>query len=362
MISPAEIDFLTQQPEAVRGVGWRYRPVNWEALASAVDHSLDAASDRASPLKRARMKRALLKAVKKNGIEAIDHRLRYNYVRARLALGDFSDYWGWEFRNAGSNGENWAAHLYWEETWLPKWGGGGCDRLLVLGEQGLGDAVFAASILPDAMCRVREVVYECDDRLHSLLSRSLPGLKCKSERQFEDRRADYGKIDAYIPSFELLRMFRRSRKAFPGLPYLRPSPKRVDELQKYYGRVGIAWRGRQGSIEPGKLGLDNPVSLQYKETHPLVESPEVDLWEDIEGIVALCSVLKKIVTIPTTVHHLAGALGKRVEIIVPEIRNDEALNTSPWDYSTRYNHGRLLWYLDAQVFDNIETWRSGSLE
>jgi hypothetical protein len=352
--SPAEIDFARQQPEAVRGVQRRDRPVNWEALSMAVDHG----TREVSQLKRAQLKHQMLKAVRRNGIESLDPRLRYNYCRARLTLGDFSDYWGWEFRDAGANGENWSAHLYWEETWLPKWGGGGCNRILVLGEQGIGDAVFIASVLPEAMIRVREVIFECDDRLHALLERSLPGLKCRSERKFEDRREDYGTIDAFIPSFELLRMFRRDRRAFPGLAYLKPPPNRLAEVEKYRGRVGISWTARQGSIEPMDLGIDQPLSVQYKHFHREVEQPGIDLWHDIEGIVALCSVLEKIVCVPTSVHHLAGAAGAKVEIIVPEVRNAEAENLSPWDYSTAYNGGKLLWYPDARVFENVAAWKA----
>lgn len=354
------IDFARQMPEEVRGVHNPHRPVSWEALSIAFDHSLDAGEKGPlSQFKRARLKKQLMKAVRENGIERLDPRLRYNYCRARLTMGDFSDWWGWEFRDYGSNGAGWAAHLYWEETWLAKWGGGNCNRLLVLGEQGIGDAIFIASVLPEAMVRCREVIFECDDRLHALLERSLPGLQCRSERKFEDRRDDYGLIDAFIPSFELLRMFRRSRGAFPGIPYLKPAQDRLAEVEKYRSRAGVAWKGRQGSIDPTALGLAHPLSVQYKDFHRDIEQAGIDLWSDIEGVVALCSVLERVVTVPQSVHHMAGALGKRVEIIVPEIRNDEALNLSPWDYSTVYG-GKLPWYADARVYESVAQWKDRS--
>jgi hypothetical protein len=354
MLSPAQIDFNKVSPERFRGIKLNHK-VNWEALSLAFDHSLDASGDKVSLLKRKRLKDALLKAVRKNGIEGLDPKLRYNYCRARLYLGDFSNYWGWEFRDM--DGDGWAAHLYWEETWMPKWGGGYCDRLLVLGEQGVGDAIFAASLLPDCMVRVKEVVFECDERLHTLLTRSLPGLVVKKERQFEDRREDYGHIDAFIPSFELLRMFRTDKRAFPGLPYLRPNPVRVVELERYRGRTGVAWVGRQGSIDPMELGIEFPLSVQYKHVHRGVEQPELDPFNDLEGLVALCSVLKKVVTVPQSVHHFAGAQGVRTEIIVPNIAG-EAKNLSAWDYSTMHSGGKLPWYANAQVFDSIEEWRN----
>jgi hypothetical protein len=354
--SPALIDFEKHSPEMVRGVRAPAK-VNWRAMDMAIDHSIETGEGQISPLKRERLRKKVRKQIAETGLECMDPRLRYNYCRARLTLGDFSDYWGWEFRGYDNDGA-WGAHLYWEETWLPKWGGGACNRLLVLGEQGIGDSVFIASVLPEAMIRCKEVIFECDDRLHTLLERSLPGLKCRSERKFEDRRLDYGKIDAFIPSFELLRMFRRSRESFPALPYLKADPKRVAELEKYRGRVGVSWTAAQGSIDPMALGLAHPISVQYKHFHREVEQPALDLWHDIEGITALASVLERVVCVPTSVHHLAGALGKRVEIIVPEKKNPDHLNLSPWDYSTHYNDGNLLWYSNAQVFADVKAWKA----
>jgi hypothetical protein len=356
-LSPATLDFERQSPEYVRGVR-APRIVNWEAMDMAIANSIEAGEGQISSLKAARLRKKVRKQVKESGLEAMDPRLRYNYCRARLTLGDFSDYWGWEFRDFDKNGGSWAAHLYWEETWLPKWGGGACKRLLVLGEQGVGDAIFIASVLPEAMVRCEEVIFECDDRLHTLLERSLPGLKARSERKFEDRREEYGQIDAFIPSFELLRMFRRDKKHFPGLAYLKSDPKRVAELEKYRGRTGVSWTANQGSIDPSSLGIENPLSVQYKHFHREVEQPQVDLFHDIEGIVALCEVLEKVVCVPTSVHHMAGAIGKKVEIIVPENKNPDALNLSPWDYSTKYNEGKLLWYPDARVFESVAAWRA----
>lgn len=370
-LSPALIDFDRMSPEVVRGVP-APASVNWHALMMATDNSIESGEGQISELKRARLRKKVSKQVKETGLRAMDCRLRYNYCRARLTLGDFSDYWGWEFRDYGSNGSGMAAHLYWEETWLPKLGVGlpferfhpqyghlgRCKRVLVIGEQGIGDAIFAASVLPEIMRYADEVIFECDDRLHSLFERSFPGLKCRSERGFEDRRKDYGPIDAFIPSFELLRMFRRSAKEFPGRPYLKPDPARIAEVEKYRGRTGVAWLANQGSIDPEVLELPHPLSVQYKHFHRAIEQPEIDLFQDIDGIVALCSVLERVVCVPTSVHHVMGALGGRVEIIVPEKKNPDALNLSPWDYSTKYNDGKLLWYANAQVYDSVSLWKS----
>jgi len=337
-----------KKPELSRGIAPHKGPINWDALRLIVDRA------EGSALAKQLMGPRLLKAVRRHGIESLTPEWRYRYCGARLALGDFSDYWGWEFRgySDADEGAGWAAAMYWEETWLPKWGGGYVDRLLVLGEQGVGDAVFFASILPECMTRVKTVVYECDDRLHTLLERSLPGLVCDKERPFEERRAG----DAFIPAAELMRMFRRDRRHFPGKPYLRPDPARVAEFERFAGRDGVAWNARQGSLDPLKLELPHPVSLQYKTFHSEIEQPPVDLWADIEGIVALCSVLNRVVTVPTSVHHFAGALGKRVEIICPEVAGVE--NQIKWDHPL----GMLPWYGNACVYRDITAWKAAQRE
>lgn len=343
------IDFASQKPEQVRLTPYNGK-VNWDALELVI------ATTDGSHLQKNLFRPKFLKAIRKNGPESMTPWFRYHYVCARLALGDFSDYWGWEFRDLapGGNGE-WAARLYWEETWLPKWGGGPVNRLLVLGEQGVGDQILYASILPEAMVRAGEVIYECDDRLHSLLERSLPGLKCRSEREFEDVRADYGQIDAFIPAADLMRMFRRDIRHFPGRPYLKPDPKRVAEFEKFRGREGVAWHGRQGSFDPHSLGLKNPVSVQYKHFDREIEQAPLDLWADIEGIVALCSVLERIVTAPQSVYHFAGAQGVRTEVIEPTIRGE--YGQVVWDRTTRYNGGKTPWYANAQCYSSTEAWR-----
>lgn len=353
-ISPALIDFANVRPEEIRHVPKKTGPVNWGAVDLVIQTTTGSA------LQKATFGRKFKKAIRENGVEAMTPWFRYHYACARLALGDFSDYWGWEFRGSQPHGESdfWAAHMFWEETWLPKWGGGDVERLLVLGEQGIGDQILFASILPECLVRAREVVFECDVRLHKLLERSFPGLICRPEMPFEYRRDRYGPINAFIPAADLMRMFRRDLKHWPGRAFLKPDPDRVAQFKQYRGRTGIAWKGRQGKIDPAKLGIENPVSVQYLLTWEGAERPDVDLFGDIEGIVALCSVLDRVVTPPQSAFHFAGAVGTRTEIICAK-GTGEVEGQIIWDHSTLYNGGRLPWYPNAQVYPSLDAWKKG---
>lgn len=323
-----------------------------EALRLACDESIG------TPFQRARLKRKLLKDIEKwlrkygrDGLRFLAPEWRAALCCARFYMGDFSDYFGWEFRDWKNSDETQgvSARFFWEDHWIPKWGGQNCERVLVIAEQGLGDEIFFASIIPEVMIRVKEVIYECDSRLHTILQRSLPGLKCRPERDFEDRRADYGRIDAYIPAGELMRMFRRRREDFPRKPFLKVNVLRQKEMEQYKGRLGISWKGRQGSIDPLKLSNGNAISLQYNEVHPQIQNPHIDLKNDIEGVLALVSVLSHVVTVPTTVHHIAGAAGVKTQIVLPDIKGEQ-VTTIKWDVPP----GPSRWYPNVTVYESIE--------
>ena len=345
------------QPEDSLGFSYKQPLSKWEiqkilsALSMASDESIG------TPLERARFKKRLLKDVEKwlkahgkDGLRFLKPEWRYTLCCARLYVGDFSDYFGWEYRgwNNADESQGWAAELYWQNQWLPKWNGQNTNRVLVLGEQGLGDSILFASVLPEVMVRANEVIYECDPRLHTILQRSLSGVKCRPERDFEDRRKDYGTLDGYIPAGELFRMFRRRREHFPRKAFLRPNQLRVREMEPYKGRVGISWKGRQGSIEPFKLHHEG-ISLQYNESYAEIEEPHIDLREDIEGVLALVSVLERVVTVPTTVFHIAGAAGVKTQVVLPEIDGDR-VNQIKWDVPP----GRSYFYPDVTVYERID--------
>lgn len=335
--------------DQVRGVKYS-GPVNWEAI------DLVCETTKGSSLEKRLFIPRFKKAIRKHGIEAMTPWFRFHYVTARLYLQDFSNYWGWEYRGFMPDDAttDWAARLFWEETWLPKWGGGNVNRLLVLGEQGVGDAIFHASMLPEALVRANEVVFETEERLHAMLRRSFPRLRLSVERDFEDRRTDYGPIDAFIPAADLLRMFRRDKKHFPGVKYLKPDPDRVKEFEGLRGKIALSWVGRQGRMNPDELGLNlhQCFSVQYNETHPDIPCPLDDPKNDLEGVLAALSVCERLVTVPTSAHHLAGASGVLTEIIDPPLPGVEQTQIK-WDYPI----GKLLWYPNATVFRDVQHWK-----
>jgi hypothetical protein len=276
--------------------------------------------------------------------DSLDYHLRYRLCTARLYLGDFSNWTGWAYRC------EWAAQRLFLEQRIARWDGRWVGRLWVVGEQGLGDEILWASVIPEAMLRAAQVTYSCDARLVSLLERSLPGLRCIPRDDEDDPNDEF---DAFIPAGDLLPMFRRRRQDFPAKTFLRPDPQRVAQFERYRGRTGVSWLGRQGSIDPARFEVADPLTLQHSVGGP-PEMPEgLDLKDDIEGVVALCSLLERVVCVPSTIHHLAGAVGCAVDVIWPEVPG-EVLNQVPWSHPP----GKLAWYPNVTVWSTLREWKA----
>jgi tetratricopeptide (TPR) repeat protein len=238
----------------------------------------------------------------------------------------------------------------------PEWDGSTVDTVALYAEQGLGDVLSFASMVPDAQKRAR-VIMDVNASLASLLQRSFPDAKVYGTRMAKKLAwaTEDQTPDASISMGQLGEFFRNSDEEFPGTPYLVPDPDRSMMWKSLFKSkrkpvIGIAWRGgipktaaryRQLDLEqllPLFKSVDaHWVSLQYKpaakeiaafrEKHPeidLVEYPHGTLTKDYDDTAALVSALDHAVIMQTAVGHLAGGLGVPCWTFVP--------TTSQWRY------------------------------
>jgi len=305
-----------------------------------------------SPLKVETTLRKFKKDIRQHGesevYKGLSPKVRYNLCCARILQRDFSQWDGWQYR------DEWAEAMHGGIKDVPLWDGRPVDRLLVVAEQGIGDEILWASVLPEAMIRCKEVTYACDSRLVDLLARSLPGLRTVV-RQRDARDDVVPGHDALIPAADLFPLFRRRPGDFPRRPFLRPDPARLPEMECYRGRVGVSWRGRHGVIDPLSLGIDRPLSLQYDEQRLDIEAPHVDLRNDIEGVVALCSVLNNVVTVPTSVWHMAAAVGTPTRVVIAPrgSESDGVVDELDWHCP----EGLSPFYMRSWVFRGVKEYR-----
>jgi tetratricopeptide (TPR) repeat protein len=264
---------------------------------------------------------------------------KWNKSLVCLGLGRFQDGWPlYEHRWAGAKG------LVPRAYKGPRWNGGRLDgTLLIWGEQGLGDEILHASMLPDVIARTSTVVLEAELRLAPLLARSFPSIKVIGVGP----ELYAGRIDAQEPIGGLGRFLRRGWTDFPHRDhgYLVADAARIQALRQRLadGRlvIGLSWVSKApvgGQSKSAQLAdftalLRLPsfrfVDLQYGDTSEerqalaralgiMVERlPDIDNTNDLDGLAALMSACDAVVTVSNTTAHLAGALGRPTWVMVP---------------------------------------------
>ena len=242
----------------------------------------------------------------------------------------------------------------------PKWQGEDVrgKKLLLVGEQGLGDEIMFSNILPDAQEAVGETgkLQICvDPRMIPLYQRSFPRAEVGG---YDDRTLidDNGnkalrlvpfaskenKPDFWAPMGTALQYYRKSVADFPHKPFLVPDPARValykEQMAALPGKkVGICWRSMMMGGKRAKYFspidawgniLQTPgitfVNLQYGDSAPdiararekfgvEIHSVEgLDLKDDIDGTAALALALDLVLSAPTAAAHTASSVGALV--------------------------------------------------
>lgn len=347
----------------------RMREIDYRALKLLVERSIGG-----SKLKRDIELRKYDKAWREGRLGYPDDEepeKKWRMCEARFMLGDYSDWRGWEYRSPWSAGI-WHNQAKWEEfggLYVNQggcWFGHRCESLYVYGEQGIGDEVCFGQALLDAKDLVDEVVLETDPRLMTLLERSL-GIKCVSAR-YEMKAGEKTRVfkdveTPWITLGELVRNFRRRKEHFPRTPYLKADPELVEKYSAYKGRVGISWRGAQGSYDLEQFRIPNALGLQYDLAwDEEIETPDIDLRDDIESLCGLLANLERVVTVSTSVAHFAAALGVKVDVILAPL-NGIRKNLLPFKWWNEAMRGETPWYgKNVRVFKNLDEYRrcSGS--
>ncbi len=229
----------------------------------------------------------------------------------------------------------------------PEWDGTKGKTVIVYGEQGLGDELMFASILPDMM-KDCDVILDCHPRLVDIFKRSFPKLKAVYGTRKEEwiEWTDDHKYDAKIAIGSLGKFYRNKREDFPvHNGYLRACPHKVEKYTNKLRtlgdkpKIGIHWQGgkkktrhdlRSTSLE-GLLPILSQdatfISLQYtdclKEINAFETKHDIRIYhwqdaiDDYDECAALVESLDLVISVCTSVVHLAGALNKTTICLTP---------------------------------------------
>lgn len=239
-------------------------------------------------------------------------------------------------------------------------------RVLIWREQGMGDEIMFAGLIPDVRRTGNRCVLDCDARLKPLFARSFPGIDVVSSHiSGQDLGNDPElEIAAHLPSGSLPGLFRATNGAFAATTshYLMADLPERDRFRTRYadaaGRrlVGLAWHtnnrktGRNRSIDLSLFAplLARPdirwVSLQYGDHEALEKQATlagvdilidraVDQFSNIDRFAAQIAAMDIVVTIDNSTAHLAGALGIPTWVLLPfapDWRWQQAREDSPW--------------------------------
>jgi hypothetical protein len=264
----------------------------------------------------------------------------------------------------------------------PRWSGEPLKgkKLLLIGEQGVGDEIMFAEMIPDlieACGPDGKLMIACDNRLVPLMQRSFPaahvGPQYNGKRGLKVFRAvpwakDELTPDFYAPGGTPLQFLRPSRESFGrNGAFLRPDPKDVETWRARLDalgsgpKIGVCWRSgflnvnRQKHYAPLETWAETLrpvkacfVNLQYgdcaaelaelRDKYGVTVSAfeDLDLKNDFSGNAALCAALDLAVCAPNAGAALAAAVGTETWFVVgahgwPQF----GLDHYPWYPKTR---------------------------
>jgi tetratricopeptide (TPR) repeat protein len=293
---------------------------------------------------------------------AVDPRFadaQYNRSMLQLFMGDFERGWrGYEWRwiNAQRLGIG-KTREFTEPRWFGQENISG-KRILLYGEAGLGDTLQFCRYATLCGRLGATVILEVQAPLRGLLT-SLEGVS-----ELVSAGSPLPVFDYQCPLLSLPLAFNTTLDTIPSpSSYLRADEERLAQWrfrlgERHRPRVGLVWSGNsrnpmdsRRSIPLGELLGQLPMGFEYfrlqtemresdrvaLESNPSIVSFDDDLL-DFENTAALCKCMDVIVTIDTSIAHLAGTLGHRAWVLLPHTPDFRWLrdrDDSPWYPSLR---------------------------
>jgi len=274
----------------------------------------------------------------------------------------------------------WPHHEHRPRDWggeftIPRWRGEPLDgrRILLHAEQGMGDTLQFVRYVPMVASHGGRVVLATVPALAPLFA-GLPGVE-----ELVTGRKPPADLAWHCPLMSLPLAFGTTRETIPGpWPYLQAPADRLGPWRERVGgdgrlKVGLVWKGqpklrrdRARSLPPDALAPLAAADVAYyalQKTETETGTAAADLpaalqatdladgFSDYAETAAALMALDLVITVDTSVAHLAGALGKPVWVLiskVPDWRWGLAGPDSAW-----YPSARLFRQSEAGVWDDV---------
>lgn len=296
--------------------------------------------------------------------KAKDCFVSYNRAFPLLALGRWDEAWAEYSKSAGTDHRPRTDRHYD----LPRWDGKKPGKVIIHGEQGVGDEIMFMSMCPADF----DGVIDCNPRTAELFQRSFPhatvyGTLLNNFIEWPlDEKADY-----HLEMGGLGELY--ATKPFAGGAFLKANPARTEAARVWCNAasghgprryVGIAWTGGTWTTGRGQRSIPfehieeliraHPevtfVNLEYEDRKAeLSDLPQVlnPHWAtkkgaDLDDLAALLSSLDLVITATNSTVDLAGGLGAPCWALVDSLPQ--------WRYSPAAGEHTMFFYESVRTF------------
>lgn len=255
---------------------------------------------------------------------------------------------------------------------IPRWNGEALagKRVLVWREQGVGDEIRFASILPDLIATGARITFDCTPKLAALFQASFPDVEVRADVAPEARKPkDSTDFDFEVPIGSLARHFRPSVAAMQAK--CRPWLKRDGEIEQrlrtdmnadpHQPVIGLCWRSSNRDVHRNQhyvgaeylaplklLGKSKFVCLQYDECRdevaamremglPIYDFSAIDQMNDLVSASYLTGACDLVISAGTATAELSAGLG--VPTVLFGMGFSQIMlgtNGVPWHPATRF--------------------------
>ncbi len=270
-----------------------------------------------------------------------------------LLAGQFTA--GWQEYEWRQQSDDWLRQMWPGEFSQPRWAGEPLNgrTILVYAEQGFRDTIQFGRYLPLLIAQGARVIFHCMAELAGVYSR-MPGFEVVV-RDYD--KAQQQSFDFHIALMSLPHIMGTTLENIPAaVPYLHADVERVAAWRERINggnfKIGLVWAGAAKNVANrmrsttlaafASLAAIPDVTIYSLQKEAAAGSELIEQWglvdlgpalHDFDDTAAAIANLDLVISVDTSVAHLAGALGVPVWILIyssPEWRWLLERDDSPW--------------------------------